>query len=239
MKNSKISIKIQSPCHENWDQMNDIEKGKHCLACKKNVMDFSTMSDAEIITYIEKNKEQEMCGRFNNSQLERPLMISNPSFNLARYSKVFAGLFALSTATTILANGDDNTKVISQSKNYVKGDILVLKDTITVVDSVYVPIELNAKIIDELTKKPIDLAVVKVGNSEKEFISDSKGFVKFEIPQHEINDKYIFTISRIGYETIVISFSKDDLNHLQTIVLNQIEYKTVGMMIINRNIEDK
>ncbi len=44
MKHQTIKINIAEPCHENWEKMLDEEKGKFCLSCQKQVVDFSRMT---------------------------------------------------------------------------------------------------------------------------------------------------------------------------------------------------
>lgn len=69
----KIKISIPKPCHENWFEMTPIEKGKFCSNCQKNVIDFTKVSDREII--LEYNKNENLCGRFRASQLDRILIL--------------------------------------------------------------------------------------------------------------------------------------------------------------------
>jgi CarboxypepD_reg-like domain len=65
-------IDIPSPCHENWDTMSPNEKGKYCHSCHKIVIDFSAMTDNEIIKHFN-SKASNICGRFNENQLQRSL----------------------------------------------------------------------------------------------------------------------------------------------------------------------
>ena len=53
--------------------MTSTEQGKFCLACQKEVIDFSSMSDKELLHYIS-NASSKSCGRFRNDQLNRVLI---------------------------------------------------------------------------------------------------------------------------------------------------------------------
>lgn len=75
MENSMI-LKIAEPCHENWENMLEAEKGRFCNVCSKDVVDFTHYSDAEIIDYFEQLKSKpsaSICGRFKAKQIEVPL----------------------------------------------------------------------------------------------------------------------------------------------------------------------
>lgn len=65
----KAKIHIPKPCHENWDKMSTLDKGKHCNVCQKSVIDFTSMSGKEIIEYLNSKKNERVCGRFLRSQV--------------------------------------------------------------------------------------------------------------------------------------------------------------------------
>ena len=70
---NKIKISILKPCGENWETMTLSEKGKFCASCQKNVIDFTSFSDREIVKYY--NKNSKVCGRFTTEQLNRNLVL--------------------------------------------------------------------------------------------------------------------------------------------------------------------
>lgn len=78
---NQLKISIPTPCHENLSLMDKTEKGKFCLSCQKEVIDFTKMSDAEIVLYFDKKKSgaAKVCGTFRADQvLEKEKMIEIP-----------------------------------------------------------------------------------------------------------------------------------------------------------------
>lgn len=64
-----MKISIPKPCNENWNEMTPEQQGAFCKVCSKVVVDFSNMSNDEVISYLEKKKGEKTCGRFLISQL--------------------------------------------------------------------------------------------------------------------------------------------------------------------------
>ena len=73
MSKTHLNLSIPTPCHENWDTMLPNEKGRHCLSCQKTVVDFTKMTDTQIIRYFQDYKSS-TCGRFLETQLNRPTL---------------------------------------------------------------------------------------------------------------------------------------------------------------------
>jgi hypothetical protein len=68
-----FKIDIPQPCHEDWNNMTLTEKGKFCSACQTDVIDFTLMSDTEIIHHFQTSSGT-LCGRFKAFQLNRNLI---------------------------------------------------------------------------------------------------------------------------------------------------------------------
>ncbi|WP_160714371.1 hypothetical protein [Chitinophaga solisilvae] len=79
MKSVKgLYLSVPTPCGENWDKMLDTAAGKYCSACEKTVIDFSLMTDAEMLAVIT-NSQGNVCGRFYTAQLERHITAATPA----------------------------------------------------------------------------------------------------------------------------------------------------------------
>ena len=76
MKKS-IVISIPEPCHEDWAKMTATEKGKFCAVCTKEVIDFTSKSDEELVKILSANKNT--CGRVKKSQLNREVKMERKS----------------------------------------------------------------------------------------------------------------------------------------------------------------
>ena len=68
-----IRIQINTPCAQPWDQMDPVSGGRFCEACERKVIDFTSMTDQQIKTYLSQASGPS-CGRLRNSQLNRYLI---------------------------------------------------------------------------------------------------------------------------------------------------------------------
>jgi hypothetical protein len=68
-----IQLNIGTPCQENWFAMTAADQGRFCQTCTKQVVDFSTMTDQQILYYLSQASGS-ICGRLAGHQLQRPLV---------------------------------------------------------------------------------------------------------------------------------------------------------------------
>jgi hypothetical protein len=89
-----VQIYISQPCHENWYNMTPNEQGRFCDACQKTVVDFSAMSDKELLEYVANVSGYNACGRFSSHQLNREIKTAE---NIRRFSWAYVWNILLAT----------------------------------------------------------------------------------------------------------------------------------------------
>lgn len=68
----KTQLSVANPCHEHWGDMRPNNDGRYCDSCQKTVVDFTMVSDQEILTWLS-GAGNSVCGRFMGDQLNRNL----------------------------------------------------------------------------------------------------------------------------------------------------------------------
>jgi CarboxypepD_reg-like domain/Secretion system C-terminal sorting domain len=81
----KFQLQIPEPCHEDWNKMTSVAKGRFCDSCQKAVVDFTGMSDMQLVAFFKKPSTGSVCGRFYNDQLERDFEIPKKRLPWIRY----------------------------------------------------------------------------------------------------------------------------------------------------------
>ncbi|MDC8099584.1 MULTISPECIES: hypothetical protein [Chryseobacterium] len=122
-----MKITIPKPCHENWGNMPPEEKGRFCSVCSKTVRDFRSSSDEEIMNAFSGPSEN-ICGNFNESQLNRELQYSFVNSLFAKFAVGFiltTGGFVSVSAQQHIKN---DTVEIAELKDVVMPE--VRKDSI-------------------------------------------------------------------------------------------------------------
>ncbi len=202
----KIQISVSEPCHENWSKMTVNEQGRFCQSCQKTVTDFSMMSDKEILNYLSQ-RNTNLCGRFTDDQLNRPLITEYKK----KFSWAYLWNFMIATfLTTGYVNAQSKktnpkrlpsvSKNISETENImVKGEIAPLY-TVGDTEIIIRPSvnAINGLILDSKTNQPIALASINIKGTIKGMSADESGV--FNLPVSPEQKNIILVISAVGYE---------------------------------------
>ena len=70
---TKLQLILTNPCSKEWDDLLEAGPGRYCDSCEKHIVDLSNKSDAELILFFQKKKDN-VCGRLLSGQLNRALV---------------------------------------------------------------------------------------------------------------------------------------------------------------------
>jgi hypothetical protein len=83
---TNFQISIPTPCDEDWGKFTPTSTGGFCGSCQKNVVDFSGMSESQLVAYFRDlpTDNQHLCGRFRDDQLQKNYDIESwfPEWNI-------------------------------------------------------------------------------------------------------------------------------------------------------------
>ena len=101
MKRDSVHISIAQPCHERWDRMDTTEHGAFCHSCQTHVVDFSRMTDREVIEYLSHHKTE--CGRFRDDQIDTKLSKGIVKKGFLKWKAFLLSLISLATIKSAVA----------------------------------------------------------------------------------------------------------------------------------------
>jgi hypothetical protein len=196
MKPTTIKIKIGTPCHENWDKMLEEERGRFCLSCQKAVVDFSRMTNEEIITYFEQNADKKTCGRIAIHQHDTP--ISN-------YRKVITPWFNRYVAGFLMAVGFYNPGKAQTTDTPIENHMMKGEIAVNTAKQSNKELVVSGRVLDQDTKKPIKGANVKIDGADVFVATDKNGSYSISVPERYQNSSLQLLVSYLGYEDGVIN----------------------------------
>ena len=199
----KLQLSIPEPCHQSWQQMTPTEQGRFCNSCAKEVIDFSTMTDIQVLNYFTNLKHEKVCGRALPEQLNKVISRpEQPKKKLFWYWNYFI-MFFMFFSKGNNAKAQSGTKPATEQFNLNKskyihtglegrvgGMIVTIKKVIT------------GKVTD-VDGKPVPFVSISIKGAKYGVAADANG--EFEI-NAELND--ILSISSAGYKTAEIEVGK-------------------------------
>jgi hypothetical protein len=125
-----MNLRIEEPCHENWNAMTQQEKGRHCDKCCKTVFDFTKMPTEEVIQFIASRKKDSVCGRFTAEQVSVPAAAKIKPGISFRFKKFLAALVLVFGGALFTGCGNElQGKLISMDSSGEKTAQLQNPDT--------------------------------------------------------------------------------------------------------------
>lgn len=203
----QFHLNVQEPCHEDWGKMSETDKGRFCFSCTKEVVDFTGMTDAQLIQYFKKPAGS-TCGRFQAGQLDRNL-VQAPVPKRLPWLRYF---FSVLIPAYLLSN-----EAQGQCRLPVKGELIAdslhpLRPVHPIVGKV-APLNdlpkvhifrLSGKVVDASNGLPIYQATVHISGSKDTVNVDEKGY--FNIRKNTRTTKLWVTVQAMGYHTLVLPY---------------------------------
>lgn len=203
-RKGSLTVSIPDPCTQFWNDMTPVEGGRHCLHCQKSVIDFSSMTDKEILAVVSKH-EGNLCGNFRSEQLSR-VLVTDPE---PRHSFLPAAMLASLIATVIPANSSAHTPGPSMEQ----------------VPVIHIPEEntpcvFKGWIVDSLTNEGLQgVTIVLKGSGTVGSVTDDSG--KFQLTVPSGSPELTFRISYLGYNAKEVTFNAEQLSAPVIIPLQQ------------------
>jgi hypothetical protein len=193
-----IHVTIPEPCHENWQQMTPNEQGRHCMSCQKTVVDFTLMSDQEILDHIARASSS-VCGRFNNDQLNKTYVEKKikPSFTFRYAWNMITAAFLLTAgAATAQSKTPVKQHVTANKKKLIplKPDLVVGTVAVVVPDRT-----ISGVVREDSTGNPVSFASVRIKGVETGVSANEAG--RFELTTAGDRNKVTLVVSAVGYTT--------------------------------------
>jgi carboxypeptidase-like protein len=162
--------------------------GRFCGSCAKSVIDFTKLSDNQIISLIEKSNGRDMCGRFDSTQLNKIMVQTNAQKNNPALYKILAGLLLLTSlegasAQTVSNRNAMQTVQPSDIENRINGKV-----AITLV--------INGVVLDE-NAIPLPGVNVFSERSKTSAMTDFDGKFSMNVMMGET-----LTLSYLGFQTL-------------------------------------
>ena len=192
-----IQLNIPGPCHESWDQMKPVDKGKFCGSCQKQVIDFTSMSDTQLVEFFRKPTTGSVCGRFGQDQLDRSIELPKKRLPWIKYFFQFAipafllSLKASAQGEVKVSKGD--TVLVPESKVDLVGMVLNITDIDLPRD-----LEIKGTVLSE-DGAAIPYASVFIKGTTIGVAADSTGRFKMNYPGQE--DSVVLVSSCVGFQT--------------------------------------
>jgi hypothetical protein len=158
------------------------------LNCTKSVVDFTLMTERQIITFFKNHKDQ-VCGRFSNHQLDKvyPISLRKTPWYMNRFLHfAMSGLLTLKVADgaaqtpvkteQIRVKGKEGNMNLSSVKNKTKRFI-------------------EGKVVVEHQSR-FENTFIKIIETGQSMETDSSGKFRFDLPQNFTDPEFTITFSR-------------------------------------------
>lgn len=223
MSRHSIHISIPQPCHESWDRMDATARGAFCHSCQKEVIDFSAMTDREVVEYLQRH--QTSCGRFKNDQLNTKLTIPEIESGIFKWKTLLLGLLtAINIKQTSAQTSSSSAGRFTNTQNKPTNSTTKIPHVvITGIIS-----EENGDVLRGAIISFVDKSGIEVGNATT---SDSNGYFTISIDTASFYSKQLQLKGAYGTMQSSTLPLSSGVNQFQYIVLSGNSQKNKALKI--------
>ena len=220
MKKKNVYLSVESPCNQDYNKFKPTKQGGFCLSCSKEVLDFSEMSNHQILETLKKSKNT--CGRFREDQLgyigSEYDKSSNRSFS---YISASLGLISLLSVSNLFSQTDLRGTTKNKVENKGKAEKkVIIKPSVKAVDALHKEktfgdllkqkIQLKGRVIDK-NGEPLFGANVYLKNLNVGSVTDFDGLFNINV-EEIVENEIALAVSYVGFKSKIIYIAKDSLN---------------------------
>jgi hypothetical protein len=221
MKNS-YSISIPKPCGENWNNFSPKENGRHCSSCNKVVVDFTKMSDRQILEFLE-HKKSNTCGRFRHDQMKTYDVSSAPKINQG-FTFLKAGLMSMVFA--LISKEADSQEIVARASTTQVHDqgqrdsYSIKSNSLQVVQGIVTSSEDNSP----LPGVSVIIKGTTIGTS-----TDSEGRFRLD---YDFKEGDVLFVSFIGYRTEEYTITKAMSGQIEIPMALELDVDLMGELAV-------
>lgn len=204
---ANYQVQISNPCQEDWDKMTEVKKGKFCASCSKTVVDFSLMSDQQIIDYFLKQPKNS-CGRFSHDQLNRDLQTDKKRHSSLTHKLILFCLFVFNLFPRKLNAQMFKTPIQATNPKDSFNSQTPLNQTASKPTLMKI---IRGHVYDSITKKALSNVLVEIEETKYITTTDSTGEYSLSIPDSLLqtgftlildNETHFLSVEHIGRNEI-------------------------------------
>jgi hypothetical protein len=196
----QIQLTIAEPCHENWDSMTPLEKGRFCNSCQKPVIDFTGMNDAQLAAFFKKPSTGSVCGRFMTAQLDNTILMPKKRIPWLKYFlQLTVPLFLTSLKSTaqglVIVRSLKSETVHEPVKKVECSSMSGLK-------------KVRGTVVNE-ENKPVPFASIMIKGTKSGVAADEEGVFNIELPAETMGGTLV--VSSVGFESKEFPLGEKDI----------------------------
>jgi hypothetical protein len=199
---SITNIHIPEPCHQQWQQMTPTDNGRHCAHCCKTVVDFTKMSNNEIINHLSTNSH--VCGRIGEQQVNSINMqlVTRQPQNKGGWAKWMMAASLFASAAYYSANAQSTTHPTEQTVSSNAQVESFPLGKVAFPDSAKYQI-ITGRVTDS-NNEPLVGAIIRTNHGNTGTQTNVEGNFQLRVL---LSTKRL-TISFLGYESTVVELKK-------------------------------